>query len=132
MKFGELKSIGHNIADSLASGVGLLVGRYEMDIFGEASKSPEGYMTVDFLNGTTEGAHPSEYLAEAIARYKDALRDLCHRHGVEVSAFKVLHARFGVDAVYGGHFTVTIEDQHDHRSEDRYLGVPGRRIRIRR
>jgi hypothetical protein len=43
MKFGELKSIGHNIADSLASGIGLMIGVYEMDIFGEAANSHEGY-----------------------------------------------------------------------------------------
>ena len=36
MKFDELRSIGHNIADSLASGIGLLIGYYQMDIFGEA------------------------------------------------------------------------------------------------
>ncbi len=33
MKLGELKSLGHNIADSLASGVGVLIGVYVTDIF---------------------------------------------------------------------------------------------------
>ena len=33
MKFGELKSIGHNIADSLACGPGFLIGVYCTDIF---------------------------------------------------------------------------------------------------
>ena len=36
MKHDELRSIGHNIADSLASGCGLMIGVYDMDIFGEA------------------------------------------------------------------------------------------------
>jgi hypothetical protein len=49
MKFGELTSIGHNIAHSLASGIGLMIGMYEMDVFGEAANSPEGYFLVDFI-----------------------------------------------------------------------------------
>jgi len=131
MKFGELKSIGHNISDSLASGIGLLIGCYSMDIYGEASGSPEGYIAVDFLSGATEGGNPSKELADAIILYRDALADLCKRHSVEVSAYKTLNARFGVDAVYGQHFTVTIEDQSGRRSVDRYIGVPGRRVRTR-
>jgi hypothetical protein len=132
MKFGDLKSIGHNIADSLASGIGLLIGYYETDIFGEASRTPEGYIVVDFLNGTTEGGKPSPSLANAISLYRHALRNLCHRHGVEVSAFKTLKVRFAVDRVYGGHFTVTVESHTGRISTDSYLGVPGKRIRTRR
>jgi len=130
MKFGELKSIGHNIADSLASGCGFLIGYYPIDIFGEASNTPEGYVTVDFLAATTEGGHPSKSLAQAITLYSHALKDLCDRHKVELSSFKTLKARFGIDRVYGRHFTVTVEDQGGRQSVDSYLGVPGRRIRI--
>lgn len=42
MKFDTLRSIGHNIADSLGSGIGLLIGVYEMDVFGEAAGAPDG------------------------------------------------------------------------------------------
>lgn len=56
MKFDELTSIGHNIADSLASGIGLLVGVYEMDVFGEARRSPEPCIVVDFVSGTVSKA----------------------------------------------------------------------------
>lgn len=132
MKFGELKSIGHNIADSLASGIGLLIGYYETDIFGEASRSPEGFIVVDFLNGTSEGGRPSGSLAQAITLYRHALRNLCFRHGVEASEFKTLKVKFGVHAVYGGHFTVTVEDQKGRQSTDSYVGAPGRRVRTRR
>jgi hypothetical protein len=132
MKFSELKSIGHNVADSLSSGIGLLVGCYEMNVYGEASSSLEGYMIVDFLTGETEGAQPSNYLRDAILRYKSAFGSLCQKHGVEVGAFKTLKAKFAVDARYGGHFTVTVEDQNGRRSVDHYIGVPGRRIRMRR
>ena len=51
MKFGVLQSIVHNAADSLGSGIGLIVGVYEMDIYGEAGRSPEGAIKVDFLTG---------------------------------------------------------------------------------
>jgi hypothetical protein len=58
MKFDELRSIGHNIADSLASGIGLLIGFYDMNIFHEAHRSREGFITVDFLTGKTSGGSP--------------------------------------------------------------------------
>ena len=66
MKHDQLRSIAHNIADSLASGIGLLIGVYEMDIFGEASTSKQGFITVDFLNGTTAGGTASDSLMKAI------------------------------------------------------------------
>ena len=132
MKFGELKSIGHNIADSLASGICLLIGYYEIEIYSEAVRTPEGSITVNFLDGTSTGGKPSSGLAEAIQLYSGALVDLCKRHGIDASAFKTLIAEYAVDAVYGGHFTVTVEDQNGRRSTDRYVGMPGRRVRTRR
>lgn len=129
MKFDELRAIGHNIADSLASGIGLLIGYYQMDIFGEAGRSPEGFITVDFLTGTCPVGTPSQSLARAIALYKDALSDLCTRHGTSISAFRELTARYSVDA-YGTRFIVTTEDQQGHRSTDDYVGVPGRRPKV--
>jgi hypothetical protein len=98
MKYDELRSIGHNIADSLASGIGLLIGVYEMDVFGEAERSPEGFITVDFLTGTSEDGTPSASLARAIRLYRDALADLCKRHGTSPSAFRQLKARYSVEA----------------------------------
>ena len=129
MKFDELKSIGHNIADSLASGIGLLIGIYEMDIFGEASRGPEGFITVDFLTGSSEGGKTSASLATAISLYRDALSDLCNKHGTLPSAFRELTARCSTDE-YGGRFLVAVQDQQGHRSVDEYIGLPGRRIRV--
>jgi hypothetical protein len=126
MKFDELRSIAHNIADSLASGIGLLIGYYQMDIFGEASRSLRGFIEVDFLAGTCPIGSPSASLARAVGLYKDALADLCTRHGTSSSAFRGLTARYSEDA-YGKRFVVTIEDQRGHRSTDEYVGIPGRR-----
>jgi hypothetical protein len=128
MKFGELKSVGHNIADSLASGIGLMIGYDVTDIFGEASTSPEGFITVDFLTGTSTGGEPSHDLAWTIREYAKALPGLCERHGIEVSQFAKLTARYGVDRIYGGHFTVTVEDRKGRTSVDRFVGVPGRKL----
>src|SRR6476620_10108650 len=104
MKFGEIKSIGHNVPDSFASGCGFLIGYYEIDVFGE-SNTPEGYIVVDFLAATTEGGQPSRSLARAVTLYSCALKALCDRHKVELSTFKTLRARLGIDSVYGRHIT---------------------------
>lgn len=132
MKLGELKSLGHNVADSLASGIGLLIGVYTMDVFGEASSSPEGYITVDFLSGTSTGGEASAALRRAITLYCEALPDLCNKHGCDVAAIATLTARYGVDAVYGPHFAVTVETVDGRRSSDQYVGVPGKRLTRRR
>jgi hypothetical protein len=129
MKFDVLRSIAHNIADSLASGVGLPIGVRFTDIFGEAGRSPEAFITVDFLAGTSSGSDPSPLLAKAISRYRDALADLCSKNGASPSHFRELTAR------YSGNFPnqrilVTVEDQHGHRSADEYLGLPAARPRV--
>lgn len=130
MKFGELKSIGHNIAHSLASGIGLMIGIYQMDIFAEAASSPEGYVEVDFLSGTSTGGRISETLAKAISRYSEELNALCRRHGTEASAFRELKVRYLTDLI-GERFVVTIEDQSGRRSTDEFVGFPGRRAKVR-
>jgi hypothetical protein len=132
MKFAQLKSVGHNISDSFASGIGLMVGIFEMDVFAEAAGEPSGFVVVDFLAGSTSSTTVSADCRECIRFYRDALPDLCAREGIDVSAFRTLQARFGTDVVYGRHYTVTVESIEGKRSVDRYLGVPGRRLRQRR
>jgi len=132
-KLGTLKAIGHNIADSMASGIGLLIGMYGTDIFREASANEPGYINVDFLRGTGSGSPVSPSLAKAITLYTNkALPHLCECHGVELSDFATLEARFGLDSIYGPHFTVTVEHRNGKRSVDRFAGIPGRRFGTRR
>jgi hypothetical protein len=128
MKFNTLRSIAHNVADSLASGIGLMIGLYEMDIFGEASRSKEGFVTVDFLAGTSAGGEVSPALARAISLYADALESLCERQGVKASAFRTLGARYSGRG-FGRQFVVTIEDQMGRHAVDTYFGSPGKRAR---
>ena len=128
MRFGVLRSIAHNIADSLASGCSQLVGVYELNVFGEAAGSPQGYIEVDFLAGTASGGPVSAALGEAISRLRGALPELCRKHRVSATAFRQLHARYfgsGLSAT----FAVTIEDVHGRAATDTYVGIPGARPR---
>jgi hypothetical protein len=132
MKLGVLKSLGHNMADSLASGIGLMIGYYAMDVFGEASGEPEGFVVVDLLAGTATGDTISADFRKAVACYRDALPNLCAKHGVDPKDFTRLDVRYGTDPVYGRHFTVTVAGRDGKQSTDQYVGVPGRRFRHRR
>jgi len=129
MKLGVLKSIGHNIADSLASGVGLMVGVYQMDVFAEAAASEPGFITIDFLAATVSGSPVSTSLLRAIGLYRAAIPEFCQKHGVDPSLIKTLSARFGTDPVYGPHFTITVESIDGRKSIDQYVGFPGRHLR---
>ncbi|MGK9166417.1 hypothetical protein KXR53_08980 [Inquilinus limosus] len=128
-KFDELRSIGHNTADSLGSGICFLIGIYDVDVFDEVRNAPEGFITVDFLTGTTSGGRPSQSLARAVTLYRDALAGLCEKHGTNPSAFRKLTARYSVDWC-GPSFAVTVVDQQGRSSVDRYVGRPGRRPKV--
>ena len=128
MKIGELTSFGHNIADSLASGICFMVGLYAVDIHDEASASPEGYIVVDFMTGSSSGSSVSEDLRHAIKRYSELLPELAKRHNLDIQNIKTLSARFGTDKVFGRHFSVTVESSDGRRSTDQYAGAPGKRF----
>lgn len=127
MKHTVLTSVGHNIADSLASGIGLLIGVYEMDVFGEAARGAERFIEVDFLTGASSGVRPSASLARAIRLYAEALPALCERHGAAVSDFARLVARYSTEGPIGRCFAVEVIDRSGKRSLDRYTGLPGAR-----
>lgn len=128
-KKGVLRAIGHNIADSMASGCGVMVGVWSLDIFGEAARSPGGHIIVDFLHGTIIAGNASENLAKATVAYADALPNFCKRHGVQVSEFKKLEARFGLQRNRQPRFVVSIEDGLGRTFVDTYIGRPGHRAR---
>ena len=129
MKFGVLKSVGHNIADSLASGIGLMIGVYEMDIFREAAAHPDGFIDVDFLSGTSSAGNASPDVARAVKLYAEALPGLCASHGIDSAAFGKLTARFSGQALFT-EFIVTVEDRQGRQSVDRYTGRPGKRVKV--
>lgn len=129
MKIGELASFGHNLADSLASGLCSMVGFYAVDIFSEAAASTAGEIVVDFLSGATTGSAASADLRRATLRFAEQLPELATQHGLDVAEIKVLSARFGTDRVAGVHFQVTVETTDGRSTVDQYVGLPGRRYR---
>jgi hypothetical protein len=86
MKVGKLRAIAHSIADSLGSGCGLLVGVYDLDVYGEAKKNPDGVVAVDFLAAEVIHGKVSRALASAIRKYGAALPILCDSNVPRLSA----------------------------------------------
>ena len=129
MKHDVLRSVAHNIAASLASGCGLLIGMYELDVFGEAAQSPDGVITVDFLNGTIVGASPSATLGLAVKKYRDALPRLCASQGVTPAAFAELTAQY-FKGRFRGDFVVTVADRSGRRTATDYQGHNGHRLLV--
>ena len=129
MKHAELRAIVHNVADSLASGIGLLIGVYEMDVFGEAARSEEGALTVDLLTARITEGSASESLRTAVSLYRDALSKLCDQAGGSVADLREASVRFWSDPL-SSRFAVTIEDARGRRSTTEYAGVPGKRLKV--
>ena len=50
-----------------------MIGQYELDVFGEAARSPEGVLTVDFLSGHCVEGMASASLARAIGLHQVTL-----------------------------------------------------------
>jgi len=128
MKLGILKSVGHNLADSVSSGIGLMIGVNTPDIYEEAAAAPEGFIEVDFLTGLTEGGEPSASLSRAIRLYSEALPALRARHGIEPAALRQLKVRFSGRGILR-RFVVSVEDRKGKRSVDEYSGFGGRRVK---
>ncbi len=128
MRFGELKSIAHNFAHSIASGIGLPIGIYGYDIFGEAQASADGYIEIDFIASRIYGGATSRVLTEALREYKTWLPTLIAKHGAEASDFAQLTVRFAMDVVQGPYFTVSITDMKGRSDKSTYSGYGGRSL----
>jgi hypothetical protein len=130
MKIGTLRAIAHNIADSLGSGCGLLVGVFDMNVYGEARRNPSGVIAIDFLSAKTIDGRVSRTLGSAIAKYRAALPDLCAKHGASLEDFKTLTARYSGDGLTR-RVVVTVRDRLGRSFVDEYVGVPARRVKVR-
>jgi RimJ/RimL family protein N-acetyltransferase len=129
MKIGTLRAIAHNIADSLGSGVGMLIGIYGMNVFGEAKKSPGGAICVDFLMGKATRGKVSPSLATAISRYRFALPTLCAKHGASIEDFKALTALYSSDT-FNRRIVVKVRDRVGRCYVDEYIGTPARHVKV--
>jgi hypothetical protein len=128
MKHNQLKSIAHNIADSIGSGIGLPVGYYEMDVYGEAAKTPSGKLIVDMLAGTINEGNASKYLANAIKAYHAILPDFCQKQGVNSSDYSKFEIHFWQTAT-SKNFRICITDSRGKSSQTDYQGIPGKRVK---
>jgi hypothetical protein len=129
MKHAQLRSVAHNIADSLACGMGFMIGVHQTDVFGEAAASAGGALTVDFLAGTVVEGDASADLRQAVARYRDALADLCARHGGSLEDLRALKVRYW-SVPTGRRFAVTVEDSSGRGSTTEYEDLAGKRLKV--
>lgn len=129
MKHAELRAIVHNLADSLGSGIGLMIGHYETDVYGEALRSPAGAITVEFLEGTIIEGDPSASLTQFLSLYRDALANQCLKAGGSINDFVVAQARFWSDAL-SWRFCVTVAGKDGRASTTDYAGNPAQRVKI--
>ena len=84
------------------------------------------------MTGTTKSQAASAACRDALRKYSEALPALCAKHGVDPAAFRRLEAKYGTDRIYGRHFTVTVESCEGKTDVSRYIGMPGRKLRVRR
>jgi hypothetical protein len=129
MKIGTLRAIAHNVADSLGSGCGLLIGVYDMNIYSEVNKSPNKVITIDFLAAKVTQGKVSRSLAAAIYKYRMALPTLCDKHGATIEDFKTLTARYSAD-VFNRRIVVTVRDRLGRCYVDEYVGIPARHVKV--
>ena len=129
MKIGILRAIAHNIVDSLGSGCGLLIGVYDMNVYGEANKSPGKVIAIDFLAAKAIEGRVSRTLVTAIKKYREVLPNLCAKHGASIEDFKTLTARYSADA-FNRRIVVTVRDRVGRCYVDEYVGIPARHIKV--
>ncbi|WP_327752977.1 hypothetical protein VVT58_15135 [Sphingobium sp. SJ10-10] len=128
MNHDRLCAIGHNLADSMASGLGFVIGYYPMDVFGEAASSPEALIEIDFLNGRVVRGAPSGELEAAIVLYAEGLPEFCQSNGAKITDFKALSATFNTTAL-GRRVLLSVTDQSGRSSTTEYRGVPLKRLK---
>ena len=129
MKHDRLCAIGHNLADSMASGLGFVIGYHEMDVFGEAASSLGGVIEVDFLNGCVIRGEASDSLKAAVAQFAKALPDFCRENGAEATDFQALSVVFDATALER-RALLAVTDRNGHSSTTEYAGIPLKRLRV--
>lgn len=127
MKHGQLRSVAHSMADSLASGVSLMTGIYDLHVYEDALRSENGVLTVDLLNGKVIKGEPSANLAAAILCLPREFDRLCRADGFSRSDCRNAVAHFHANKFSRG-FTLFVEDKSGQATETDFQGVPARRV----
>ncbi|WP_454796910.1 hypothetical protein [Novosphingobium lindaniclasticum] len=126
MKFDDLCSLAHNVADSFGSGASLLFN-YGFYPYDDAKRSEDGLLEVDFLNGQVISGLPCNEVRERVSFAPKVITDLCARYGQSSDVFAILRARYVVTAV-GRRYEVTVTDRGGRTRIDLYDGIKGSRL----
>lgn len=129
MKHDILHSIAHNFVDSYQNGNGFLIGIFGMDVHGEAAKSDDGYLAVDFLTGRVQGGTMSQSLSRATDLYREQLPEFLEKHGAAIADLTVFRAKFWVEGNLR-HCSIEIGDGRGKVSERLYANNPLQRIKL--
>ena len=129
MKHDQLCAIGHNLADSVASGLAFVIGYHPVDVFGEAAASSGGLIEIDFLRGAITRGAPSPNLSSAALRFAERLPSFCSENSAEVSDFTALLVTFQATPTVN-RATLYVADRTGHRSATEYAGIPLKRLRV--
>lgn len=132
MKFGDLQSTAHNFAASFGSGMGLLVGYYQADIFKDVKIAIDNEITIDFLTGSVTKGQVSREVRGCIDAYVEALDSFCIKHGGRKADFNRFVTIYKIDKIHRECFYVEIEDKNGKNSKCFYTGHNGKKIRPKR
>jgi len=127
MNHGQLRSVAHSIADSLASGVSLITGFYDLHIYEDAMRSEGGVLTVDLLNGRVVKGTPSTDVTSAVLHIPKEFDRLCAAKGLARSDCRRALAHFRTTPI-SQEFTLVVEDSSGRTTETDFQGVPARRV----
>jgi hypothetical protein len=101
---------------------------YQMDVFGEAARSRDGVVTIDFLTGKATRGDVSSSLARAIKLYRKVLPKFCAKHGASLQDFTEPSVDYY--GVARRRVVVTVKDRNGHQCVDEYVGWPLKRIKF--
>ena len=104
-----------------------MTGFYELDLYGDAAKSPDGKLSVDLLNGRVIAGTPSPELSAAISRRSLHFDRLCATAGIARGECQAANAHFYATSQRTG-FTLAIEDGAGRVTETDYEGTPAHRV----
>jgi hypothetical protein len=127
MKHAQLQAIVHNVADSLGSGISLMTGFYDLDVYSDARKSPDGALRVDLLRGVVTEGDAEVNLLAALNRVPAALAAQCEKCGGSWDEFKRAEVIFRGNPFEIG-FTIIVEDHSGKYTETDYSGSPAQRV----
>ena len=128
MKHSKLQAIVHNVADSLGSGISLMTGFYDLDVYADARNSPKQILKVDLLRGVVTEGDAEVNLLAALKRVPAALMELCERAGGSWDEYRRAEVIFDGNLSRLG-FTIIVEDKMGKLTETDYLGSPAKRAK---